>query len=461
VAYQIIWINYVYNILIDYFFGKTLEVIDCRTFEGQKKYIKLFGKNKFNYMVKRYGVGSDLLKINNQIILSETLTRTLFSNLNERSKRLVAGFLALSLTTRKKVKLARFLSIDTKTLQRGIRELLNRCKLPKSGIRIEGGGRKTKNQEYPQFSAILDKLSEDHLAGDPMSSRKSVRKSLNWFKKALGRRGISVSRSTLRTYLCRKKISLKSNMKSVDHRRHPSREKQFKYISRKIIEFFKADLPIISVDTKKKEQIGLFNRIGRLWRKSFRKVFTYDFPSLGIGKLVPYGIYDLKNNFGYMFCSLSSDTPQFAVEMVVHWWREFGQLLYPDKKELLILCDGGGSNGYRPHGWKIELQKQLAAEFGLTIRICHYPTGCSKFNPIERKLFSFISINWAGEPLDSVEKALSYIESTETETGLQVKAIYIEKAYKKGVKYSKSEINELKIRRSRVLPNWNYTLLPN
>jgi len=234
------------------------------------------------------------------------------------------------------------------------------------------------------------------------------------------------------------------------------REEQFEYLN-KLKQFF-LDLgkPIISADTKKKEHIGNFKNNGKVWCEEPIEVLDHDFPNLGIGKLVPYGIYDLKRNNGHVYCGTTYDTSEFAVDCICKWWKEYGQEQFPNAAELLILVDSGGSNGYRCRGWKWELQTKLADRFGLNVHVCHYPTGASKYNPIERKMFSFISKNWAGEPLTSYEKALGFISSTRTEGGLEVSVTLIEKEYKKGIKVTNEQMESLNIKHAKICPKWNY-----
>lgn len=461
-AYRIIWSNIIViqYILLDFITKKPLETIDCRTQEGQQRYIDLFGRKKFNRKIKEKYNNDLTMYYSCHVVLSKQLIRELFQQLNERSRRLVGAFLILSLTVRKKFSLTSFIGIDTKTLQKGIKELNNSFIFDKKRIRKIGGGRKTKEQMYPGFSNTLESLTEDHLAGDPMNDKRWVRKSLQHFKKQLQLKGIKASLPTIRKYLRKRKIFLKSNDKSLNLQQHKDRDRQFQQINRFKKAFIKAGRPVISIDTKKKEKIGLFKSVGRLWKKLARKVLDHDFPFLAESTIVPFGIYDLKQNKGYVYCGTSYETSQFIVEMIIKWWSEIGQKFYPHQTNLLILCDAGGANGYRRHGWKYELQNQLAAVFGIKITVCHYPSGASKWNPIEHQLFSFISINWAGEPLTSIEKMLNFINTTTTKTGLVVQGVLVKKTYKKGIKYTSDQMKSLPIKTMQILPKWNYTLLP-
>lgn len=461
-AYKIIlpMLSFIQHSILDFIDVPTLKVIDCNTTEGQLCYIRLFGQKAFNKRIKPYIILHNQEKLIGEIILSTNLIQDLFLQLSERARRLVAGFLYLSVKVRKKTDLINILGLDRKTAQRGAQEVITSSKLDKQRIRKSGAGRKSKISEHSGFLSSLESIAEDHMAGDPMSEKRAVRKSLKHLKKKLQLKGIKASESTIRKYLRKLKISLKGNVKTISKTNEKKRNQQFNYINKKRKKADKAGIPVISVDTKKKENIGLFKMTGKLWRKIFKRVFAYDFPSLGQGKMTPYGIYDIKQNKGYMYCGITPDTPKLAVTMISRWWKDYGRFFYPNSKELVILCDGGGSNGYRVRGWKYELYNQLAVPYNLTVRVCHYPTGCSKYNPIERKLFSYITINWAGEPLESVEKALAFINGTTTEKGLIVQGFKIEETFPKGIKYTDQQMDEIRMRKMRILPKWNYAILP-
>jgi hypothetical protein len=254
--------------------------------------------------------------------------------------------------------------------------------------------------------------------------------------------------------------SLKANVKRLSGSNHPDRDRQFQYIAVQKAIFQQAGLPIISVDTKKKELIGNFKNPGQEWCRDARAVNDHDFEQEALGKAVPYGIYDLRHNHGYVYVGQSADTPQFAVEVIVSWWREFGQELFPNTDKILILADAGGSNGCRPRLWKQQLQEQLADQLGLEVTVCHYPTGASKWNPIEHRLFGPISLNWAGKPLETFEFMLACIRGTDTDTGLQVNAFLVEKVYEKGIKVAKEAMQALQIEWHSICPRWNYTIKP-
>jgi hypothetical protein len=293
-----------------------------------------------------------------------------------------------------------------------------------------------------------------------MSAKKWVRSSLRQLKKALRKQGYEISRTTVRRLLKDRRYSLQANCKQFTGPPHPDRDRQFRYIERVTKLFLAAGYPVISTDTKKKELIGNFKNAGRTWCDQPEVVNAHDFPSDALFRAVPYGIYDLAHNLGYVYVGTSADTPEFAVDAIAMWWEREDRPRFQHEDKLLILCDAGGSNGYRPRLWKKQLQEQLADRLSIEVMVCHYPTGASKWNPIERCLFSYISLNWAGKPLRSLEAMLGYIRDTTTETGLQVKASLVDREYEKGIKVSDKEMNALNIVRRRVCPKWNYQIKP-
>jgi hypothetical protein len=297
-------------------------------------------------------------------------------------------------------------------------------------------------------------------AGDPTGDQKWVRSSLRKLSRRLSDAGHKVSPPTVGRLLKKLGYSLKANVKEKAGKEHPDRNKQFEYIEAQKQAFQAAGQPIISVDTKKKELIGDFKNQGQAWCQEAECVNVHDFPQDALVRAVPYGIYDLEHNCGYTYVGISADTPQFAVDAIATWWQNEGSVISPPVDQLLILADAGGSNGYRPRLWKQQLQEQLCDRLGLTVTVCHYPTGCSKWNPIEHRLFSHISINWAGKPLRTLDTMLAYIRGTTTATGLTVKAFLLEGDYEKGLKVSDAEMEGLNLERHAVCPNWNYTIRP-
>lgn len=443
---------YIQYTLMDFIEGLSWEIIDCSTQEGKKRHEEISAPRASKRRNINRSVESSSSQSREDIyFLSKKV-------LNERNRRLFAGFLARTNKFGGIQKTARLTGLDVKTVRKGAMELSEREEYQDSRIRREGGGRLTKAQADQRYEPELQDLIEDELAGDPMKERKWVRKTLRWMEKQLAKKGIVVAISTIRSTLKKFKVSLKKNVKSKSAQSHPMRDEQFQYLNKLKRIFLAMGKPVISVDTKKKELIGNFKNDGRTWCKEAREVFDHDFPSLAEGKLIPFGIYELKNNEGNVYCGTSFETSEFAVECICEWWEEYGQKQYPNQSEILILCDSGGANGYRRRMWKWCLQTNLTDRLGLTVHVCHYPSGASKYNPIERKLFSFITKNWAGEPLISHEKALSLIRSTKTESGLKVRAFLIEKEYEKGIKVSDEQMMSLNIKHAKICAQWNYCI---
>jgi hypothetical protein len=302
---------------------------------------------------------------------------------------------------------------------------------------------------------------DSETAGDPMSDQKWQRSSLRYLSSELNRLEHSVSHMTVARLLKKLKYSLKANVKRLAGAEHPDRNTQFEYLKSQKDEFIAAGRPVISVDTKKKELIGNFKNAGRAWCQKAEAVNDHDFDQDALGKAVPYGIYDLAHNLGYVYVGMSADTPEFAVAMITRWWQTEGCYLYPGQTQLLILADAGGSNGCRPHLWKQQIQEQLADQLGLEVTVCHYPTGTSKWNPVEHRLFGPISLNWASKPLRTFEIMLAYIRGTVTETGLQVKAFLVEQVFEKGIKVAEEIFQAIHIQPHEICSSWNYTIHPH
>jgi hypothetical protein len=298
-------------------------------------------------------------------------------------------------------------------------------------------------------------------AGDPMSAQKWLRSSLRRVSQRLRARGHQASPSTVARLLKKRKYSLKVNRKTKETGQgHPDRDTQFTYIETQKQAARAAGVPIISVDTKKKELIGNFKNAGRAWCQAPELVNGHDFPHDAVARAVPYGIYDLQHNRGTVYVGTSADTPQFAAEAVAAWWQAEGPATYPAATGLLILADAGGSNSCRARAWKYALQTVLADPFGLHVTVCHYPTGCSKWNPIEHRLFSNISLNWAGKPLRTLGHLLAYVRGTTTAPGLTVSAHQVDTVYPPGARISKDQMAALDLDLHAVCPRWNYTLHP-
>jgi transposase len=324
--------------------------------------------------------------------------------------------------------------------------------LPRGCPRVE--------QRQPGILDALEQLIADETAGDPMCEKKWVRVTQARLSQQLAERGYQATDKTVARLLKDMGFSLKANRRRQIKSRCPERDEQFKYIALQKRSFLSRGLPVISVDTKKKELIGPFRNNGRVYCREAEEVDEHDFPSAAECRAVPFGVYDLARNAGYMTVGVSNNTPQFAVKAISRWWREDGGPGYPGALELLILADCGGANGSTSKAWKVNLQRELCDGMCLTVTVCHYPTGCSKWNPIERRLFSLISTNWAGKPLKSLSIMLGYIRGTTTRTGLSVRACLDENTYLKGQKVSREDMSGLDLRRHDVCPKWNYTLRP-
>lgn len=294
-----------------------------------------------------------------------------------------------------------------------------------------------------------------------MSAQKWVRSSLRSVSARLQAAGHAVSPPTVGRLLKQLDYALHVNAKKLEARAtHPDRTAQFDYLAAQRQAFAAAGLPIISVDTKKKELIGDFKNAGQAWSQAAAAVNVHDFRSDALGRAVPYGIYDVTHNRGTVYAGSSGDTPEFAVDAVAAWWDTAGRATFPDADHLLILADSGGSNGCRPRLWKQQLQAHLCDARGLTVTVGHYPTGCSKWNPVEHRLFGPISLNWAGQPLRTWETLLAYVRGTTTITGLTVQAHRLDGTYATGQRVSDAQMATLTLTPHATCPLWNYTLRP-
>jgi hypothetical protein len=327
--------------------------------------------------------------------------------------------------------------------------------------RRRGGGRKPLSEVDTNLLEDLDRLIDPATRGDPESPLRWTCKSTYHLAEALQHQGHALSQPTVYRLLDSLGYSLQSNRKTEEGTDHPDRDAQFQFIYRQVKRFGRQGQPVISVDTKKKENVGNFGQGGQEWEPQGqpRKVKAHDFRTKGTAKVNPYGVYDQTEDVGWVNVGISYDTAQFAVASIRGWWRKLGQERYPAAEQLLITADAGGSNGYRTRLWKVELQK-LADELDLTIRVCHFPPGTSKWNKIEHRLFSFISKNWRGRPLDSLATVVNLISSTKTQTGLYVEASLDYASYEKGIKVSKEEMEQLNLKRDKFHGEWNYSLIP-
>ncbi len=304
-------------------------------------------------------------------------------------------------------------------------------------------------------------MVQPETAGDPMSEQKWVRSSLRHLSERLKAMGHPASPPTVGRLLRKLGYSLRVNAKKREaSAAHPDRASQFEVIASQRQVFQAAGSPIISVDTKKKELIGNFKNAGRAWGQEAEAVNVHDFPHDALLRAVPYGIYDVGSNRGSVYVGTSADTPEFAVAALARWWEDEGRARFPHANELLILADAGGSNGARTRSFKLQLQEQFSDRYGLSVTVCHYPTGCSKWNPIEHRLFSQISLNWAGKPLRSLDIMLNSLRGTTTQTGLTVRATVLNGIFEKGQKVSEDQMQHLNIEHQSVCRQWNYTIRP-
>ena len=299
----------------------------------------------------------------------------------------------------------------------------------------------------------------DATAGDPTRGLKWTRKTSRKLSQQLKRRGYKVGPDTVRRLLDQQGYVLRANRKRLNKKRDPDRDRQMRYLARKRRAFQKADFPVVSVDTKQRELIGNFKNPGRTWRQTCMDVLENDYPSQAEGVSIPYGIYDVARNEGFVVVGTSHQTPEFAVAAIRKWWLKVGRRVYRDRKQWLIEADCGGANGNRCWRWKFGLQ-QLADESGLTITVTHLPTSASRWNPIEHKLFCHIERNWAGQPLVSFETVLKFIQTTRTNAGLCCRAHLDTTEYQTGLKLTAEQKTRINLKLHRVLPRWNYTIEP-
>jgi len=383
---------------------------------------------------------------------SRTLKRKLKSldpSLDERTRRLTLGAEAKSLGRGGIAQVARATGASPNTIRRGMRELEAGETLPPGRVRRAGGGRKKASANDSTLLRDLEKLVDPGTRGDPESPTRWTATSLRVLARELQKLGHEVSHVLVGRLLREQGYSLQANRKTKEGKQHPDRDAQFRHIDRQIQKQQQAGEPVISVDTKKKELVGQFKNAGREWRPRGmpERVSTHDFPTEQ-GKAVPYGVYDLARNEGFVSVGIDHDTAEFAVHTIARWWTTMGRARYPEAKSILILADAGGSNGNRLRLWKVELQK-LADKTGLTFRVCHYPPGTSKWNKIEHRLFSFVTQNWRGKPLRTLATIVSLIAATRTSEGLKVRCELDEREYRKGIKISKAQMASVNLRPER------------
>ncbi len=385
-----------------------------------------------------------------------------FFTLSESQKRWFAAVKSFELGYGGISKVSRVTKLSRTTITQGQKELKSKKKLDQTDrVRSQGGGRKLSTDLDSNLEKNLEEILLETTAGDPMSTIRWTCKSVRKLSEQLNKLGHDVSYRTVNRLLKKMGYSLQSNRKSLSRENNPDRDKQFRIINRKVKGFQKEGLPVISVDTKKKEIIGKFANKGRTWRKKGEPelVEDHDFSSRGKGKAIPYGTYDIGKNQGLVNVGISSDTAEFAVNSILKWWLDFGERNYTDADKILICADGGGSNGSNNRLWKFSLQR-FSDKTGLEIYVCHYPPGTSKWNKIEHRMFSYISSNWRGHPLESYEAIIELIGSTTTENGLKIKAKLDKRKYKRGKKISDEEFSKINLIKNRIFPKWNYSILP-
>ncbi|MDH5658995.1 MAG: ISAzo13 family transposase [Nitrosopumilus sp.] len=391
--------------------------------------------------------------------------RQLQGSLDERGRREWAASEALALGRGGIAIVSSATGLVASTIGKGIRELKSgeQGAVDENGarrVRRPGGGRKRKEEEDPTLLSDLESLVEPETRGDPMSPLRWTCKSLRRLADELVAMGHEIGFRTVARLLKKLGYGLQANKKTTEGKQHPDRDAQFRYINRRTKRQLASGNPAISVDTKKKELVGNYKNGGRelMPQGEPDEVDVHDFRG-ELGRASPYGVYDIGDDSAWVSVGISSDTAEFAVESIRRWWNEMGYERYSDLDDLFVTADGGGSNGYRTRLWKLELQ-QLADEIGVPVTVCHFPPGTSKWNKIEHRLFSFITMNWRGKPLRTYQTIVNLIAATTTETGLDVHCELDDAEYEKGRKVTDDEMAVINIRRHRFHPEWNYTISP-
>jgi hypothetical protein len=387
--------------------------------------------------------------------------REMAAVLNEQSRRRFVALEARALGHGGVSLMARITGLSRSTIYHGRSDILHQLSAPVGRTRKAGGGRKKKAMQDATLVVDLKSLVEPATRGDPMQPLLWTTRSLRRLVKELAKRGHKVCPTVVGDLLRGMGYSLQANSKTREGGQHIDRDAQFQYINTQATVFLAADQPVISVDTKKKELVGNFKNNGREWRPQGTPelVNVHDFIDPKLSRAVPYGVYDINNNVGWISVGTDHDTASFAVHAIRRWWRAMGKKRYPKAKRLMITADGGGSNGHRVRLWKVELQK-LATEIGLPITVCHLPPGTSKWNKIEHRLFSFITINWRGKPLRSYRTIVQLIAATTTDAGLTVRAELDENRYPKGVKVSDAQMAAVNLSPHAFHGDWNYMISP-
>ncbi len=381
--------------------------------------------------------------------------------MDERHRRLWAGAEARALGRGGIALVARATGLARNTIVRGLVELARKRTLSPARVRRPGAGRKRATVLAPGLTTALEALVEPVTRGDPESPLRWTLKSTRHLAEELNTQGCQVSHTVVAGLLHELEYSLQANRKTLEGTRHPDRDAQFEHINAAVTAQVTRGEPAISVDTKKKELVGRFKNAGRTWRPQGKPepVRIHDFLDREQGKAIPYGVYDLGRNLGWVSVGVDHDTATFAVATIRRWWRELGRRHYPHATSLLITADRGGSNGARLRLWKWELQ-QLAQQTGLALSVCHLPPGTSKWNKIEHRLFSLISQNWRGQPLLTHAAIVSLIAATKTKTGLKVRCVLDTAKYPKNVKLTDEQMRAINVKPDKFHGDWNYTISP-
>ncbi len=386
--------------------------------------------------------------------------------LDERTERLLAAAMATSLGKGGTAAVTAATGIRSKRIAAGKRDLREIVATPESPlltrVRRPGGGRKSIEVYDPKLAEALESLIEPTTRGDPESPLRWTTKSLRRLSEELSAKGHRVGRTVVGELLHALGYSLQANSKRIEGKQHPDRDEQFRHINRRTKAMQRAGEPVISVDTKKKELVGTFTNKGREWRPCGEPVAVnvHDFPDKNVGKAVPYGVYDITRDEAFVNVGKSADTGEFAVASIRAWWRTTGRKAYPNAKRLYLVADAGGSNGSRNSLWKVELQR-FANKTGLELEVSHMPPGTSKWNKIEHRLFSAISMNWRGKPLETYEAVVNLIGATTTRSGLRVRAKLDERTYERGIKVPREVTRQLAIRKHAFHGDWNYRFRPS
>lgn len=385
----------------------------------------------------------------------------LVGDLDERGRRRWAATEAMALGWGGVTIVSLATGLSDRTIRTGITELSDNDPLTSGRQRRAGGGRKPLEYWQPKLVAAIDRLVEPSERGDPQTPLRWTCKSLSNLQGELRTQGHDVGRSKISAILRSLGYSLQGNRKTREGTDHPDRNAQFEHIARRVAACRRGGRPAVSVDTKKKEILGKKKSVGKEYRPKGRplEVDTHDFPDKKLGKAIPYGVYDIRRNEAWVSVGISRDTAEFAVEAIRRWWKKLGKKSYKQPKRLLLTADSGGSNGSRNRLWKYELQK-LADETRITIEVCHYPPGTSKWNKIEHRLFCHITRNWRGVPLESLQIVVSLVSSTSTQNGLEVHCHLDENDYPKGRKITDEQMAALRIKRNAFHGDWNYEILP-